>query len=293
MRKFIVGTDWWTDCDDAVAMRILAQAHKRKNIEILGIGINVCMEYSVASLDGFLNTEGVSDIPLGIDCEATDFGGKPPYQKRLAPYANKYLTNKDAENAVTLYRRLLAESDEKVEIIEIGYLQVISAVLESGADDISAKNGIELIREKVSKIWVMAGKWDENGGKENNFARNLRSCKAAEIFCSKCPVSITFLGYEIGVDVISGNELCEDDVLYQILSDHGSPKGRASWDPMLVLLALAGDEKQGGYGFVQGAASVDPINGKNYFSHTPNGLHRYVIKEHDNAYYQKNINDML
>lgn len=30
MRKFILGTDWWTDCDDVVALRILARAHKNK-----------------------------------------------------------------------------------------------------------------------------------------------------------------------------------------------------------------------------------------------------------------------
>lgn len=84
MRRFLVGTDWWTDCDDAVAMRILARAVKEKEIELAGIGINACMEYSAASLMGFLKSEGVTDIPVGIDREATDFGGDPPYQKRLA-----------------------------------------------------------------------------------------------------------------------------------------------------------------------------------------------------------------
>lgn len=36
MRKFILGTDWWTDCDDAVAIRILARAHKLEKIKITG-----------------------------------------------------------------------------------------------------------------------------------------------------------------------------------------------------------------------------------------------------------------
>ena len=30
MRKFILGTDWWSDCDDAVAIRLL--------VKVLGIG---------------------------------------------------------------------------------------------------------------------------------------------------------------------------------------------------------------------------------------------------------------
>mgnify|MGYP003296410011 CR=1 FL=1 len=28
---------------------------------------------------------------------------------------------------------------------------------------------MELVKEKVSKLWVMAGKWDADGEKENNF----------------------------------------------------------------------------------------------------------------------------
>ena len=122
MRKFILGTDWWTDCDDAVALRLLTGAHKRGEAELIGIIINACMEHSVASVDGFLNKDGVYDIPIGIDLDATDFGRRPPYQARLAQYAKARKSNANAEDCVKLYRRLLADSNEKVEMIEIGYL---------------------------------------------------------------------------------------------------------------------------------------------------------------------------
>lgn len=54
MRKFILGTDWWTDCDDAMAVRLLANAVLSKKAELLGVGINACMEYSTALLNRFL-----------------------------------------------------------------------------------------------------------------------------------------------------------------------------------------------------------------------------------------------
>ena len=174
MRNFILGTDWWTDCDDVVALRLLARAHKAKEIELLGIVLNGCMEYSVASLEGFLNTEGVSDIPIGIDLDATDFGGNPPYQKRLARHAEKYRDNTEAENAVRLYRRILNDAESPVELIEIGYPQVLASLLQSEGDEISPLSGVELVKRKVSKIWMMAGKWDEDSAKENNFARKDR-----------------------------------------------------------------------------------------------------------------------
>ena len=292
MRNFILGTDWWTDCDDAVAIRILARAHKAGKICIKGIAINGCMEYSVKSLDGFLKTENVCNIPIGIDLEATDFGGNPPYQKRLAQLPSSYNSNEDAENAVKLYRRILAESEEPMEIIEIGYLQVIAAVLESGADEISDKTGIELIKEKVSKFWVMAGKWDDDPGMENNFTRNDRSRVAGKVFCEKCPVPVTFLGWEIGHDVITGGEL-EEDVLYSVLCDHGSQNGRMSWDPMLVQMAIIGDEAEAGYDFVQGTASVMSENGANTFRVSADGNHRYVIRKMPSEYYEKQINALI
>lgn len=293
MRHFILGTDWWTDCDDAVAIRLLARAHKLGQIRLDGIIINACMKYSVRSLDAFLRSHGVDDIPIGIDSDATDYRGNPPYQKRLAELSSKYESNTDAENPVRLYRRILANALEPVEILEIGFLQVVAALIESCADDISPKSGIELISEKVSKFWVMAGKWDEQHGIENNFAQTERARVAASKFCEKCPVPVTFLGFEVGESVITGNTLNDDDILRQVLVDHGSAGGRMSWDPMLALLALIGNESDAGYDTVVGVASVKSDDGSNTFLPVEGGKHKYVIKNRPDGWYKKAINDLI
>ena len=294
MRKFIFGTDWWSDCDDVVAMRLLARAAKRKEIQLLGVGINACMSYSVASLKGFLCAEDFEEnVPIGIDLAATDYGGPALYQKRLTDNYCPQATNADAMDAARLYRKLLAEADTPVEIIEVGFLQVMAEVLQSEGDDISPLSGLELVHEKVAKIWVMAGKWDADGERENNFCRNLRASIAAEAFCRLCPVPITFLGWEVGINVLSGGELAESDPLHQVLVDHGSGKGRHSWDPMLTLLALIGDEEKAGYRSVCGTATVDASNGANYFVQDPNGLHKYVVKVQPDDYYKNAINDLI
>lgn len=293
MKNFILGTDWWTDCDDAVAVRLITRFLKEGKLNLLGIGINACMEYSVASLKGFLLAEGVTNVPIGIDLAATDFGRNPPYQKRLAQRFCPDVTNADAEDAVRLYRRLLAEATEPVEILEIGYPQVLSNALESGPDDISPKTGYELFVEKVSKAWLMAGKWDVEGGRENNFCRNTRASHAAQAFCERCPVPVTFLGYEIGYGVITGGELAPEDHLHQVLVDHGSENGRHSWDPMLVLLAIIGDEETAGYDTVTGTATVDGETGANHFDVNPQGMHKYVVKKFDDTYYSDRINAII
>ncbi len=290
MRNLILGTDWWTDCDDAVALRLLARAHKRGDIRLLGVGINACMPYSVPSVDAFLRAEGLFDIPLGLDAEATDFYGKPPYQARLAARCPDLRQNADAQDAVRLYRRLLAAADEPVEIIEIGFLQVVAAVLQSAGDDISPLDGVALFRQKVKKMWVMAGKWDEQGGLEHNFCLNDRSRRGAEAFCRLCPVPVTFLGYEVGEPVVSGGGLAADDVLFGVLFDHGSPNGRNSWDPMTALLTVIGDEAAAGYDVVRGVATVDAATGANFFAPADNGPHAYVIKAHPDTFYADAIN---
>lgn len=294
MRNILLGTDWWDDCDDAVAMRLLARAHQAGKIRLCGVVVNACMEYSVASVDGFLSREGIDAIPpIGIDREGRDFGSHQSYQKRLAAYATRYRSNEEAESAVRLYRRVLAEEKEPVEICEIGFLQAAAALLESGADDISDKTGVELVREKVKKFWVMAGRWDTDGGVENNFAKNERARKGAYTFCAKCPVPVTFLGFEVGCTVLTGDTLCPPDVLYDVLCDHGSRGGRLSWDPMLADLALIGEESAAGYDTVQGTATVDCETGANHFHPSSDGRHQYVIKREADSVYKNRINKAI
>lgn len=293
MRQLLLGTDWWSDCDDAVAVRLLARAAKAEEIRLLGIGVNACMEHSIASLDAFLNLEGLSGVPLGLDHEAVDFAGRTSYQHRLAQSGAATRCNADAEDAATMYRRLLAQSEETVDVLEIGFPQVLAKVLMSGPDAFSALDGVELFRQKVRKVWVMAGKWDEQGGREHNFCITRRASTGADIFCRMCPVPVTFLGWEVGADVITGGAFPKDDPLYQVLCDHGSANGRMSWDPMLVLMALAGDEAKAGYRTVRGTASVRAEDGANFFAEEPAGLHCYVVKEKENAFYQQWIERLI
>lgn len=292
MRKVILGSDWWTDCDDVMAVRILCNLHKQGIFELLGICINACMSDSVRSLGGFLASNDI-DIPLGLDAEAVDFGGYPPYQANLAKLPSRFKNNSDAEEAVQFYRRLLAGSADKVSLLEIGYPQVLGNLLDSPPDEFSPLNGIDLVREKVEHLWMMAGKWDDNPGRENNFARNQRAAIGGAKVCSQWPTAITFLGFEVGFDVISGGNLPADDPLYQAMSDHGSASGRSSWDPMLILLAATGSPEKAAYRSIYGKASVDPQSGYNSFTEQPTGPHRFVIKERDNAFYQQAVNNAL
>ncbi len=293
MRTFILGTDWGSDCDDVVAVRILARAVRDGKIALAGVVINHVMTDSAASLDGFLYAEGLSDVPIGIDKKPRDLTERVSYQKRLAQYAVRYKTNEDAEDGVKLYRRLLAQAEGKVEIAEIGFLHVLADLLASEADELSPLNGCDLVRAKVERIWSMAGKWDEDGGREYNIFCTPCTRAGAYAVVETCPVPITFLGFEIGADVISGRGLAEDDLLYAAMCDHGSPNGRLSWDPMLVDLAVTGDAETVGYTTVHGTARIDRETGANHFTEDTEGLHSYVVRKYDPAYYEARLEQTI
>ena len=291
-RNVILGTDWWTDCDDAVAIRILARAHLAGRFRVLGIVVDACFELSVPSIDAYLSAEGLCDVPLALDQDAVDFGRNPPYQAGLLKYPHRR-NNTDAEDPVRLYRRLIAAADGSVDILEIGYPQALAAFLESGGDDISPLTGRELAAQKCGRLWMMAGRWDQDPGRENNFARNVRASRGGEAVCRLWPGEIVFLGFEVGMDVLTGGRLAENDVLAGILRDHGSPNGRSSWDPMLVELALSGDFAASGYTAHRGCATVDPETGENRFRHDPSGRHCFVSCREPIEFYRDRIDRLI
>lgn len=293
-RNFILGTDWGSDCDDCVAVRVISIMVKEGKANLLGIGINCVKEHAYASLKSFLSLEGI-DAPVGIDPRSHETDGwtwTENYQPRLAKLKPE-LSNKDAESAVRVYRRAIAEADGKVEIMEIGFLQVLADFLKSPADDISPKTGMELCREKVEKIWLMAGRWDIENGREFNVAWTPLAREGSNYVFENSPVPMVFLGWEVGDSVITGSKLSHDDHLWQAMADHGFPSGRSSWDPMLIMLAMIGDEEKAGYNTVKGFARTDKSTGLNNFTPDLNGNHTFVIKKFDDSYYANQIDEII
>ncbi len=292
-RTFILDTDWWTDCDDIVAVRLLCNLHKAEKINFKGICINTRMEHSVSSLSAFLVNEDL-DLPIGISKApiTPDMDEPLKYQYFMKDFPHK-LQNDDCLDGVSFYRKMLAESETQIEIIEIGFQNILADLLDSQPDQYSPLTGMELVKQKVKKLWAMAGKWDENPGREYNFYCCTESKKAGAYMCDNWPTPIAFLGFEVGWEVISGSKLEPSDFLKKCMVVHGSPNGRHSWDPMTALYAYIGDAEKAGYKEVFGKATVNPTDGSNTFVEDQNGTHSYVIPLFDKAYYANQIDDLL
>lgn len=286
-RNIILGTDWWTDCDDVAALRLACGYDAGRVWNLCGVVCSACMEYSAASLNAFLTYEGYGNIPLGIDHAAVDYGGRPPYQNNMAEnFPHHINTNEECPDAAQLAIHLLEKMPDRTgEWIELGYPQILAAVTAS-------EYGMELLKRKLNVLWMMAGNWENDGrGRENNIIRAERSRKAASYLFAHFPCPIVFLGWETGASVICGGE--GNDPLGQAFRDHGSSGGRSSWDPMTVMLAADNGFSNAGYTIRTGFASSDPDTGENSFRFDENGPHSFVVKAMPDVWFEKRLAERL
>lgn len=290
--RILFGTDWWTDCDDVAALALLLQAHKRALIDLKAIGVNSVMQYSAPSVKAVCEQYGCSNIPIGLDSSAVRKGVLCLYQKKLAAFCRSGFSNADCPEAWRLYRSTLASLQGKAVIVDVGFPQIIMELLQSQPDASSNLNGTELVKAKVSEIVIMGGRWDRQTGREYNFFAYRQNREAAAYICAHCPVALTFLGYEVGKDVITGGKKASGLVGIAYAA-HRSPRGRPSWDPMTAAYAIIGDAETAGYQKVRGTASVDSATGKNSFKACADGMHAYLVKQREDSFYKAQIDEIL
>lgn len=293
-REIIFDTDWWTDVDDACALRLMLNAEKSHNIKLAGVCLSAVDGESFESMRKFLFYEGRGDLCFGADMEANDYPGKSKWKKTII---NSVETDLQAdidcpvEDCVDFYRRLLSGAKGKVDIVAVGFPNTLARLLESGPDKWSRLSGIQLIRRKVGHLYLMAGQFPE--GKEHNICLSERSRAAGVTVTSTWPGTILFLGFEVGIRVKCGGQLPHTDLVHKVLVAHGSAGGRYAWDPLTSWIALLGSPEAAGFGTVRGTCIVDPIDGSNTFIASPRGRHRYVTMLHEPSWYSTQLDAIL
>ncbi len=238
----IFDTDMDTDCDDAGALAVLHALADLGEVEILATVVSSRFRWSVPCTAAINRYHGRPDLPLGAPK-----GPGPNTGNRGSKYAReiseqfpgKPATNDNAEDAVAVYRRLLAARESAdVVIVSVGYVTNLDALLSSEADDISPLTGPELIRRGV-KHWVcMGGRYPNH--LDPAVYGNFKPDPAAAVRAARdWPTTVYFTG--LGNDVHTGSRLPETPkenpvrIIYERYV--GAGKTRPSWDPIAVLFA--------------------------------------------------------
>lgn len=212
--KIIFDTDFGGDVDDLGALVMLHNFVDKGECNLLAVMCWSTEQYSVSAVDAVNRYYNHPDIPIGTRKDGTHFQSWN-YSKPIADKFPHKLSYKEAEDATFLYRKLLASSDDRsIVIITVGPLMNIQNLIKSGADAISNLNGKELIAKKVKEFVIMGGQFPE-GEKEWNFDGAMPG--VTQFVLKNIPVQTTFLGFEIGVVIKTGeifNQIDTNTPLY-------------------------------------------------------------------------------
>ncbi len=260
MKHIILDTDMGPDCDDAAALALLHIFADQGRCRILGVAHCTSNPYGAGTIDAINRYYGRPEIAVST------YHGKGFLAEEHHMIYNRYITthlpnryrDTQPEEAVAMYRRILAEQEDKsVECVAIGPLNNLSALLNSRADEYSDLDGVTLVKQKVIRLTAMAGVYPtvtemaelvrKDSGKpiaeieEFNVACDVG---AARNIAKNWPTPKIYLGGEAGL-LVTGSTLSaflpEDHpvrIAYQLYTNN---KGRFSWDVFTVDFAVIPD----------------------------------------------------
>lgn len=270
----IFDSDMGPDYDDVGAITLLHAYADSGQAKILATVASTNYEDVAAVLTIFNTYFGRPDILIGVPKgKALSLKDKQHWTDSLREkYPNQVMTNELVPDAVQVYRKVLAsQPDRSVTIVTVGFLTNLSNLLQSGPDQYSNLNGLELAKKKVKQLVCMAGKFPE--GSEFNVNQD---AAASQYTYTHWPTSIIFSGFEIGWRIHTGlplinnssirNSPVKDVFRISIPQDKQDTAGRMSWDETAVLVAIKG--YQPWYTLKQGKIIVED-NGYNRWTDGP------------------------
>ncbi len=251
-KPVIFDTDMGNDVDDALALAILHSLSSRGECRLIGVTLTNANP-SAAPYIRLVNAfYGRGEIPVGEAAKVIKGGAEDHYLRATLQSAPESLasaarTKTREQGAVPLLRRLLAQSAEKVTIVQVGFSTNLAALLESKPDSVSTLPGVDLVREKVALVTAMAGNFS-GGQPEYNVKLDI---PAARTVFEQWPTPIVFSGFEIGRDLLYPAGSIERDFSYaswhpvaaSYRAYNKMPYDRPTWDLTAALDAVRGDSK--------------------------------------------------
>lgn len=273
-RGLILETDIFSDVDDVGALALAHHYADAGLVDLLAIGVNTPSRYG-ASAARVINRHFGRDVPVGVLRPQNDDVFDRDYARLLSEKFSAPGDRVESPPVLEVHRRALERAaDGSVTVVSLGFFHNLDALLASPPDAESPLSGLELVRRKVSSLVVMGG-WFP-AGIEFNVAESPR---VARRVIQNWPTPSLFLGWEVGVEVITGRTLSlrsgTDPVAAAYRAFTGAGAGRESWDPLTVQLAVEGP----GRSFRLSEPGVVELDdaGNTTFRTDEGGRHRYAL----------------
>jgi inosine-uridine nucleoside N-ribohydrolase len=278
----ILDTDIGPDCDDAGALAVLHALAVRGEAEILAVTHCTSNPFGAGCIDAINRFCGRGNIPVGTLSRPAflDEGQYQRYNKYITLHYDNAFRDRQPPDATNLLRRILSSRAEKsLDIIGIGPLVNLAALLTSPPDELSQLDGRALVARTVRRLVCMAGRFERNGENDQPIEWNVEmEIDAARAVFDIWPADVVFCPHEIGVNVITGKKLlarCGDEnpvkKAYELYTNGA---GRSSWDLITILFAIRGLCDMWEYS-PEGVVRINE-RGASVFSSAPGGRHRYL-----------------
>ncbi|MEX0882130.1 MAG: nucleoside hydrolase [Cyclobacteriaceae bacterium] len=285
--KIIIDTDLRSDVDDAGTLALANALADMGECELIGVVASQTGPFIVGAINAINTWYGRSEVPIGLspkedlrfdDHYAPEIGNPDNY-----PISQK---NSTATESTTLYRRLLKNApDNSVKIVVIGGQTPLRLLLDSKAnhegDGSINQTGRELVKAKVSGLYLMAGNFTDPDHAEHNI---MLDREASQHIAENWPTTIIYSGFEIGRQVITGGNLSNPDQnpvsrAYQLFpaGGVGNISGSSSYDQTILYFAVRGAEAGDiPLWTLSEPGTVSFPEGKTVFKGHPKGKHRYL-----------------
>ena len=253
----IYDTDIGSSTDDLIALEMLHHYTDEGRCQLIGVVVDRHGEEYAALADAMNTYFGHGDVPIGVERggikDPTVFidyrnlykhktaKGELMFKRTISDYAS-------LPNGWQLYRQLLAsQPDHSVSICSTGFVSSLAQLLHSEADDLSPLTGVELVRQKVKCLYLMAGVFTESKEPDYNF---LQDPTYAKLLFEAWPrdVAVMFSPMEVGNEIEYKPELVISDIdwtdihpIKQVYLNYDCDTGQRMWDPMTVIQAVEGD----------------------------------------------------
>ena len=294
----IFDTDMGPDYDDVGAITLLHAFADSGKATILATMSSNKYEGVAAVIDLFNTYFHRPEIPIGVPKgPAVNQRDKQHWTDSiLLKYPHTIVRNDQAEDAVTLYRKVLArQADQSVVVITVGFLTNLEGLLKSAPDSFSSLDGRQLVSKKVKQLVSMAGKFPQ--GWEFNVVSD---STASRYVFEHWPTKVLLSGFEIGVKIKCGIPLViNPDIQNSPVKDvfrismplaAEDRMGRSSWDETAVLIAIAGYRPW--YTTESGVMHVAP-NGSDTWETALSGPDARIVETRPVAEVQELINTLI
>lgn len=292
--SIILDSDMSSDINDALVFAQINAHVQLGEAKLLAVVTSVSNPFTAPAIR-ILNAwygHPLSEIPIGAAKDDNHVRPDNYVQQLVDNFGPQFgISTTDSRanypNALAIYRQSLAIApDNSVVILSVGFLNNLSELLQSQADNISPLSGHALITRKVRRLVVMGGEYPTSIGLNGfNAEHNLRMdpASAANVMAN-WPTETVALGYSVGSSVYtkpdpSHNPATDPFALVWSLNPNQLTNGkRESWDTLTTLYAVRGLSNSFTAPGISGINQVDSTSGVNNWSSPGTGQVTYLGK---------------